>query len=203
MPADNELSFLPDGYVANRRRQRATRLGMALLAVVMAGVGGAFFVAEQSVTRLKTDYATVTGQYDMAAAQIRQFEQLKLRQEEVSRRARLAASLVEQMPRSAVIAEVRARLPLGVTLQDMSLTSAGPGPCAGPRNDGQLIVRQIHVRAGRTSADGRADENHGLRPDRPPGGGVRAITERIGLLHRRQPAHQSTAENAERPRASL
>jgi Tfp pilus assembly protein PilN len=122
------LSFMPEGYVATRRRQRAIRLAVGLCAIVSLGVGVSFLVAERSLNQLKTTDEEITQQYELAANQIQQFEQLRQRQQELSRRARLAASLVEQMPRSAVIAEVRRLLPPGVTLMDVNLTSAPAAP---------------------------------------------------------------------------
>lgn len=121
------LSFMPEGYVATRRRQRAMRLGIGLCAIVTLGVGAAFLVAERSLTQLRADDENITQQYELAANQIQQFEQLRLRQQELSRRARLAASLVEQMPRSSVVSELRKLLPAGVTLMDVNLTSS-PAP---------------------------------------------------------------------------
>jgi Tfp pilus assembly protein PilN len=124
MNSSGELSFLPEDYLANRARQRAIRLALGLLVVVTLGVGAAFAIAERSLSELKSDHEQVTEQYLLASNQIKQFDTLRQQQEELSRRARLAASLVEQMPRSAVFAEVRSRMPGGVSLTDMNLISA-------------------------------------------------------------------------------
>lgn len=131
------LSFMPEGYVATQRRQRAIKLAVGLCAVVSLGVAGAFLFAERSLNQLKTDDETLTQQYELAANQISQFEQLRKRQQELSRRARLAASLVEQMPRSSVVSELQRLLPAGVTLMDVNLTSApAPVPAAPPKPAG-------------------------------------------------------------------
>jgi Tfp pilus assembly protein PilN len=152
------LSFMPEGYVAQRRRQRAMRLGIGLCAVVTLGVGAAFLVAERSLTQLRADDENITQQYEQAAIQIQQFEQLQQRQQELSRRARLAASLVEQMPRSSVVSEVRKLMPAGVTLMDVNLTST-PAPLPPPKAPSVVSATSVPPpTAGKPAKPAEADE---------------------------------------------
>jgi len=121
--APNELSFLPDDYLEGKQRRRANALCGGLAVVVLAVIGSTFWHTESSMKQLQKRQAAVDVQYTEAAQRIDQVNQMRTKQQQVVRRAELAATLLEKIPRSNVLAEYTNSLPPGVSLLDLSLES--------------------------------------------------------------------------------
>ncbi|HQY87940.1 MAG TPA: PilN domain-containing protein [Tepidisphaeraceae bacterium] len=123
----NDLSFLPEDYLATRRARRANRLFSMLLGIVIVAVAGAFVVADASVMALRSEQRNVTKQYDQENLRLKRINEIRKRHEQIAYRARLADSLIEKLPRSKVLTEITQCLPQGATMLDLSLdTKARP-----------------------------------------------------------------------------
>lgn len=123
MAAPNELSFLPDDYLARKASRRANALCAGLSVVVMGAIASAFWFTERSMREVETRAATVDKQFTDAARSIDQVNKMKQQQRKIVRQAELAASLVEKVPRSNLLAEFTNALPAGTSLLDFALES--------------------------------------------------------------------------------
>jgi Tfp pilus assembly protein PilN len=120
---ESNLSFLPEDYL-ERKAQRRTNVICAVLAgIVMAAIGSAFTLTEKVNRQAELNHSKVDAQYAEAAKQIQQFQQMENEEKKMASQAELAASLLEKVPRSIVLAQVTNSVPKGVTLTDMTLDS--------------------------------------------------------------------------------
>jgi Tfp pilus assembly protein PilN len=132
MSGPNQLSFLPDDYLDRKARRRANVL-CALGAFVVLGVAGAvFWYTEKLTGAVEKRFVEVDKKYGDAAKRIEKVNQMRQQQQQVVRRAELAASLVEKVPRSNVLAEFTNSLPQGLSLLNVGMESreksGGPAP---------------------------------------------------------------------------
>lgn len=134
MSSPNELSFLPEDYLAKKARRRANILCGALSVVVMGTIGTAFALSERSMQGLDADLAAVEARYAEAASQIEAVKTMHAKQRQIVQHAELAAALVERVPRSNLLAAFTNALPPGVSLLELSLESKPrtPPPTAAP-----------------------------------------------------------------------
>lgn len=123
MSSPNELSFLPEDYLAKKARRRANILCGALSVVVMGTIGTAFALSEKSMQGLDAELAEVDARYAEAAGQIEAVKKMHAKQRQIVQQAELAAALVERVPRSNVLATFTNSLPPGVSLLDLALES--------------------------------------------------------------------------------
>lgn len=134
MAAPNELSFLPDDYLERKARRRANALCAGLSVVVMGAIAAAFWTSERSMREVEARAAKVSRDYADAAKSIEQANRIEAQQQKIVRQADLAASLVEKVPRSNLLAEFTNRLPEGTSLLDLSLESRMRASAAPPAN---------------------------------------------------------------------
>jgi Tfp pilus assembly protein PilN len=134
MNAPNQLSFLPDDYLERKARRRANILCGALSVVVLAGIGGAFSVTERSMREVEQRHDQVLKNYTEAARRIEQVKQMHDQQRRIVQHAQLAASLVEKVPRSNLLAVLTNSLPTGVSLLEFSLEARTRVEAAHPTN---------------------------------------------------------------------
>ena len=123
MGAPNELSFLPDDYLERKARRRANALCAALSVIVMGAIASAFYLTERSMNEVEARAAKVETEFTEAARSIDQVNKMKAQQQKIVHQAELAASLVERVPRSNLLAEFTNALPAGASLLDLSLES--------------------------------------------------------------------------------
>lgn len=114
-------SFLPEDYLAKRAEKRTNMICLALFAVVMAAVFGAFLVTNQQWTQVKSAQAMINTNYQDAGKQIQELSELEKQRDDMLNKAELAAALVERVPRSILLAELINRMPpqLGVLEFDL------------------------------------------------------------------------------------
>jgi Tfp pilus assembly protein PilN len=123
MSGPNQLSFLPDDYLDRKARRRANVLcALGAIAVLSVAVS-VFWYTEKLSAAVEKRFAEVDKQYGDAAARIEKVNQMRNQQQQVVRRAELAASLVEKVPRSNVLAEFTNSLPQGLSLLNITMES--------------------------------------------------------------------------------
>ena len=132
MSAPNQLSFLPDDYLERKARRRANILCGVLAVIVLGIIVSAFQYMEKITKAVDAKYAAVEQQYTDAARRIEKVNQMRAQQQQVVRRAELAASLVEKVPRSNVLAEFTNSLPPGLSLLNMAMESKERSGAAPP-----------------------------------------------------------------------
>ena len=119
----NNASFLPEDYIAQKAERRTNVVSLVLFAVVMLAVFLAFLVTNQKWSKVKDDQARINLQYQTAAREIRELNELEEQKKEMIDKAELAAALVERVPRSILLAELINRMPARLSLLDFELTS--------------------------------------------------------------------------------
>ena len=134
MSAPNQLSFLPDDYLA-RKAQRRTNVIFAILFLLTVGAAGAAFThAKKGVKVAREANEIARNDKAQAARPIEQFQKLQEKQRTMAMQAELTSSLIEKVPRSFLLAEMTNSLPTGVSLVDLVLDSrkkvAAPAPPA-------------------------------------------------------------------------
>src|SRR4051794_13642262 len=132
MTSPNDLSFLPDDYLAQKARKRANILCAALSVVVMGTIGSAFWLSERSMRELDGQLADVEGRYSQATDQIAAVKKMHKKQQQIVQHAELATALVERVPRSNVLATFTNSLPPGVSLLELAMESKLKQPPAAP-----------------------------------------------------------------------
>src|SRR3954453_2206012 len=132
MTSPNDLSFLPDDYLAQKARKRANILCAALSVVVMATIGSAFWLSERSIRDLDNQLAEVDRKYNDATEQIAAVKKMHKKQQQIVQHAELATALVERVPRSNVLATFTNSLPPGVSLLELAMESKLKQPPAAP-----------------------------------------------------------------------
>jgi len=123
MNSPSELSFLPDDYLARKAQRRTNVICASLFLVVMAAIGSAFSITEQTVKTVEKEHASIERQYTEAAKRISLVQQMQEKQRRMAHQAELTSTLLEKVPRSFVLAEITNSMPAGVSLLDLSLTS--------------------------------------------------------------------------------
>lgn len=118
-----DLSFLPDDYIAKCSRNRANRLCGSLLLVTILSVAGTFAFAQDKLDSLRQEYANVNAEYQKEADRLKRLDSLQKQQSELARRAKLAEALIEKTPRTEVLDSLKSRLPAGMSLSEVVLSS--------------------------------------------------------------------------------
>ncbi|HEX2970773.1 MAG TPA: hypothetical protein VHP11_00470, partial [Tepidisphaeraceae bacterium] len=124
MSSPNTLSFLPDGYFENKAQRRANAICAVMFIVVIGAMWAAFTISERATRRVEKEYVSVQQIYTAEAKRIVQLKQMQDKQKRMAHQADLAASLLEKIPRSNVLAEITNNCDAAaVSLLDLSLDS--------------------------------------------------------------------------------
>ena len=123
MSAPNELSFLPEDYLEQKYMRRAMILCAVLFLMLAGGLTFWWHVRSKAHAKVLAEFNDVNNSYVEAARKIEQVKRMHEQQREVVHHAELAASLVERVPRSNMLAEITNALPIGVSLIDLTMVS--------------------------------------------------------------------------------
>lgn len=118
--ADN-MSFLPEDYLARRVARRTNVICITLFVVVMVGVVAAFFVTDRQRSEIREQQAQVNQKFEEAARRLDQLEELQAQKQQMVRKAKVASVLVERVPRTLVLAELINQMPTTLSLTEMEL----------------------------------------------------------------------------------
>lgn len=158
MSAPNQLSFLPDDYL-DSKRQRRTNVALAVAFVaVLSGIGTGFATVESALREAEAEHADVARQHGEAARRIEQDRLLQDKQRKMNQQAELAASLLEKVPRSVLLAELTNAMPPGVSLLDVIMESKQrqSGPAGAARGQTQFELKKAAAEGGKPGAKGPA-----------------------------------------------
>jgi arginyl-tRNA--protein-N-Asp/Glu arginylyltransferase len=121
MSAPSQLSFLPDDYLKRKAQRRANAICAFLFLVIMSAIVSAFTVSERSLKNVEKMHASVEQDYAVAAKKLEQVQEMQNKQHMMAQQAELAATLLEKVPRSFVLAELTNNLPAGLSLLDFTM----------------------------------------------------------------------------------
>ncbi len=116
-------SFLPEDYLDQRAERRTNMVSLTLFGVVMVSVFAAFLVTNRQWSKVRSAQASINRQYQDAASQIERLNELEQQKDQMLNKARLAAALVERVPRSILLAELVNRMPPNMGLLELELKS--------------------------------------------------------------------------------
>lgn len=116
-------SFLPEDYVHRKAEVRMNFLGLALFAIVMLGVVGAFFVTNHRWAAIREKQKTIGASYEQEAQKIEQLKTLESQRATMMEKAEITTALIERVPRSVLLAQLITTMPKDVTLLEFSLKS--------------------------------------------------------------------------------
>jgi len=158
MSAPNELSFLPEDYLEQKYKRRANIVCGLLIALVLGGVGVGFRVKNAHHGKVQADFVDVDAKYIDAARKIEQVKKMHEQQREVVHHAELAASLVERVPRSNILAELTNALPTGVSLLDLAMRSTTHVSAAAPTPTSSFDQHRLAIEQQNANALGLASQ---------------------------------------------
>ena len=116
-------SFLPEDYLDQKAERRTNMISLSLFGIVMISVFAAFLVTNRQWSHVRKARASINSQYEDAASQIKRLNELEDQRDQMLNKARLAAALVERVPRSILLAELINRMPPRMGLLKFVLTS--------------------------------------------------------------------------------
>lgn len=116
-------SFLPEDYIAAKSEARANIITLSLFAIVLGAVIAAFMVTHQRWQSIKARQISVNAQYKSETDKIEQLKQLESQRAAILEKAEITASLVEQVPRWAMLGELALRMPERMRLDELKLKS--------------------------------------------------------------------------------
>jgi Tfp pilus assembly protein PilN len=134
MTAPNELSFLPEDYLEQKYKMRANVICVILIVLTGVAIAAIWWQRSTKHARVVAEFTDVNNNYIDAARKIEQVKKMHEQQREVVHHAELAASLVEKVPRSNMLAEITNALPIGVSLIDLAMTSKPHTEAAGSQS---------------------------------------------------------------------
>jgi len=123
-PKENPIqggSFLPAEYVKGKSQVRANFMALALFALVLAGVAGAFVVNHQRWRRVRHEQEVVAKAFDEETAKIDQLQSLEQQRVDLVERAEVVTALKDRVPRSVLLGEIVRSIPDGLTLTTFNL----------------------------------------------------------------------------------
>ncbi len=133
MNSPNELSFLPDDYLEQKAQRRTNIICSVMFLIVVVAIGAAFSSRQRSIRDIEKIHASLEQDCNIAARQIEQVQQMQEKQRTMARQAELTASLIEKVPRSALLADITNALPARTSLVDFSLDAKRRLPTPAPK----------------------------------------------------------------------
>lgn len=116
-------SFLPEDYVSRKAEVRMNFLGLALFAIVMLGVVGAFLVTNRRWASIRQQQKVIGVEYEQEAQKIDQLKKLESQRAQMMEKAEVTTALLERVPRSVLLAQLITTMPKDVTLLELGLKS--------------------------------------------------------------------------------
>lgn len=110
------INFVPDDYIQKKQSNRTNWMYLFLCVAMLVALGGTFGmikVRQSSITRqaMEIDQKMAQAQKD-----IQQFEQLQIKRKQMMQKALTAVELLEDVPRSNIVAAITNNLPSGTSL---------------------------------------------------------------------------------------
>ncbi len=116
-------SFLPEDYVEKKTQRRTNVISLALFLVVMVSIIGAFLVTDRQGVERRRLQQQVNGEFEEAAKRLEQLEDLQQRKDQMLRKARVTAKLIERVPRSLLFAELINQMPATLSLLEFEINT--------------------------------------------------------------------------------
>lgn len=116
-----QIDFVPDDYIERKESRRANFFYLALLALIVAGIAGAFGIIKFRQRAVANEAKAVDTKLAIVQQAVKQLEQLQIKKQEMMKAALLTAELIEPVPRSLVVALLTNFLPDSVSLSKIKI----------------------------------------------------------------------------------
>jgi len=116
-----DMNFLPADYLEKKAQNRTNAISLVLFVIVMGAIVGAFFWTDNQRSDVRDLRAEVDGQFEEAAKRLEQLDQLRVRKEQMTQKAKVTGALLERVPRSLILSELINRMPATIGLRDLTL----------------------------------------------------------------------------------
>ncbi len=117
----NNASFLPADYIQRKAEIRNNLIVLSLFALVMMGVGGAFYMTNKAKVNLGQEFTSLREQCEAESKQIEALKKLQEQRAVMMEKAEITAALLEPVPRWAVLSELRYRMPDTIRLDTFEM----------------------------------------------------------------------------------
>lgn len=117
----SNTSFLPEDYVEKKSQRRTNLISISLFVVVMGGIVGAFVVTDRQRVEVAKLQQEINTDFEEAAKRLEQLNDLQSRKQEMMRKARITAMLIERLPRSLILADLINQMPTTLSLLELEL----------------------------------------------------------------------------------
>lgn len=118
-----EGSFLPEDYIARKAEMRANFIAVSLFSIVMFLVVSAFFVTHRRWSSIRVEQVSINEEYAQEKKKIEQLEVLDKERGRMLAKAEVTTALLEKIPRSVLMAELTAKVPENITIEEIELAS--------------------------------------------------------------------------------
>ena len=145
------INFVPDDYVQSNESRRANLMCLALLMLVMLGLGGSFMTIKMRQRACATQERMTNARMTQIQESIKQFEDLQTKRQTMMKTALTTAELLEPVPRSVLLASLTNNLPPGVSLLKLKFMQKEPKRAPAPAPTSKYKAAQA----------GQADEDDG------------------------------------------
>jgi len=142
---NTNMNFLPEDYVEKRQAARAAVVFIGLLLVVVGGIVGAYLYTQWQMKNIFDEHDRVNAQFEDASKRIEEAKALENQKARMVAKAEITTTLMERVPRSALLRELATMKPKAVNFVSLDLktkelkTDAGP---ARPNSDLDRARRQ-------------------------------------------------------------
>jgi len=120
-PNHGNASFLPEEYIKSKGQARANIVALLLFGAVSVGTVGAFVYNYKRKVDLAQEVRRVRTEFEEASAKIDQLRALEAQRIEILERAEVVTAIIEQVPRSVLLAEIIRDMPDQVALTEFEL----------------------------------------------------------------------------------
>ena len=117
----SNTSFLPEDYVEKKTQRRTNLISISLFVIVMGFIIGAFVVTDRQRVEVAQLQQQVNKEFEEAAKRLEQLNDLQARKQEMIRKARITAMLIERLPRSLILADLINQMPTTLSLLELEL----------------------------------------------------------------------------------
>jgi Tfp pilus assembly protein PilN len=119
--SDNDMSFLPEGYLEDKSQRRAIIFWRVVYTLVVAGIGLANYYAERNVRYEQAQNKQIHERFEASRKNLERLQVLQNVQQDLNRKVKLSGSLVEKVLRTEILAELTNLLPQNVVLVQVEM----------------------------------------------------------------------------------
>ncbi len=110
------INFVPDDYIQKKQSNRTNWIYLFLCIMMLGALGGTFSIIKVRQSALSKQAQKVAEKMTEAQKDIQRFEELQTKRKEMMQTALTAVELLEDTPRSIVIAALTNNLPSGTSI---------------------------------------------------------------------------------------